>query len=323
MVFFRLNPIKGGNKAMKKYLFVFLSLILTLLFIQQSYPKAKTKGAFDFNVLDFGTDKTDVTLQKAIDHAQKNGGGVVYVPAGYYSINRTVIVKPTVSLQLSTAATFNITKDINGIELKKNSNISGGMISAWGLNKYTKSAIYIDGRDKLTSGSFSANISNVKLTSRTGGNGIFLYAQKGSDHIGWVQADNVNIHGFEKGIHLKTNPVTSPDMIWVDGNNFSNILISDAVYGIYLDGHRFLPYEVAGNMFNNVQIQNTDRTKISIYIKGNLNQIQAMIWDVRPGKKAIYLDADSRENQIRSNAKVTDASVVDLGENNLILPFQK
>lgn len=71
MVFFRLNPIKGGNKAMKKYLFVFISLILTLLFVQQSYPKAKTKSAFDFNVLDFGTHKTDVTLQKAIDHAQK------------------------------------------------------------------------------------------------------------------------------------------------------------------------------------------------------------------------------------------------------------
>jgi polygalacturonase len=263
---------------------------------------------------------TDKNIQVAIDLAAVNGGGDVNIPAGKYYLANTIIVKSTVKLRLDSGSMLIPTRNVNVIELRRNSAVSGGIIYAHDTNGFDQSAIYLNGSEQFSGTLSTADISDMKIIGPPKkGNGIFFYAARGSDHVSWVQATNLNIAGFEKSIYFKTEPVQQPDKIWINGNNFSQILIKDSLYGIYLDGHRDLPYEISGNTFTNVQIQTTRETKQAIYVKGTKNVIQAMIWDYHQGAVAVHFDEDSLRNQIQSNVSASDSAYQDEGTNNLNL----
>jgi polygalacturonase len=257
-------------------------------------------------------------IQQAIDAAAASGGGDVEIPAGKYDVKNTIIVKPSVTLQLNSGTMLVPVKDVNVIELRSNSAVNGGIIYAYEFKGYSKSGIYLDGAQKFSGTLKSASISNIKIIGRPGyGNGLFFYAEEESDHVSWVEAHNLNITGFEKAIYFKTEPVHKPDKIWINGNNFSQIFIKDTSYGIYLDGHMDLPYEISGNNFTGVQIQTSELTKQAIFVKGTKNYIQAMIWDYHLGAEAIHLDKDSLRNQIQSNVSIDDQAYIDYGIDNL------
>lgn len=262
-------------------------------------------------------------IQSIIDQTASQGGGDVNIPSGKYYLTKTIIVKPTITLKLNSGAMLIPTKDINVIELKRNSAINGGIIYAYDFEGYTKSAIFLDGSEEFSGTLKTAAISDIKIIGRQGyGNGVFLHAAKGNDHVSWVEAHNLNITGFEKSIYFKTEPVDKPNKIWINGNNFSQIFLKDSYYGIYLDGHSDLPNEISGNNFTSVQIQTTDKTKQAIYVKGTKNYIQAMIWDYHLGAEAIRLDKDSLRNQIQSNVSVSDRAFIDKGKDNLSVSAQ-
>ncbi len=262
--------------------------------------------------------KTDKHIQKAIDQAYKNGGGDVNIPAGKFYVASTIVVKPTVKLKLDSATMLIPTNNINVIELRSNSEINGGIIYVYDLERYDKSAIYLDGSQQFSGTLRTANLSDVKMIGKPGhGNGVHFFAGKEKDHVSWVRVDNLNITGFEKAVYLRTEPVEAPAKVWINGNNFSQIFIKDSYYGIYIDGHRDLPYEISGNTFTNVQIQTGYQTKQAIYVKGTKNYIQAMIWDYHLGAEAIHFDEDSLRNQIYSNVSPSDRAFVDYGKDNL------
>ncbi|WP_091190255.1 hypothetical protein [Paenibacillus catalpae] len=257
-------------------------------------------------------------IQQAIDLAAASGGGDVEIPAGKFDVGNTIIVKPSVTLQLNSGTMLVPVRNVNVIELRRNSAVNGGIIYAYDFKGYSKSGIYLDGAQEFSGTLKSAGISNIKIIGRPGyGNGLFFYAEEGSDHVSWVEAHNLNITGFEKAIYFKTEPVQKPDKIWINGNNFSQIFIKDADYGIYLDGHMDLPYEISGNNFTGVQIQTSEQTKQAIFVKGTKNYIQAMIWDYHLGAEAVHLDRNSLRNQIQSNVSIDDRAYIDDGIDNL------
>ncbi|REE57516.1 hypothetical protein A8990_15326 [Paenibacillus taihuensis] len=261
---------------------------------------------------------SDTDIQQAIDQTAAKGGGDLSIPAGKYYLRKTIIVKPSVTLRLNSGTMLIPVKNVNVIELLRNSAVNGGIIYTYDFKGYSKSAIYLDGAEQFSGTLKTARISDMKIVGRPGyGNGIFFHAEKGSDHVSWVDANSLNITGFEKAIYFRTEPVQEPDKIWINGNNFSQIFIKDANYGIYLDGHQDLPYEISGNNFTGVQIQTSEITKQAVYVKGTKNYIQVMIWDYHLGAEAVHFDEDSLRNQIQSNVSVNDEAYIDKGKDNL------
>jgi len=277
-----------------------------------------TVQAADKNAKPKASRKTEKDIQSAIDDAFKNGGGDVNIPAGKYYLSATIVIKPTIKLKLDSATMLIPNRNVNVIEMKSNSAINGGIIYAYDMEGYDKSAIYLDGSEQFSGTLKTANISDIKIIGRQGrGNAVHFAASKGNDHVSWVQVNNLNITGFEKAIYFKTEPVEAPGKVWINGNNFSQIFIKDSHYGIYLDGHSDLPYEISGNTFANVQIQTGSETRQAVFVKGTKNYIQAMIWDYHLGAEAIHFDEDSLRNQIYSNVSPNDRAFTDQGKGNL------
>lgn len=273
---------------------------------------------YDYTITNPKSTKTDKTIQSIIDLAANNGGGDVYIPAGRYFIKNTIIVKPTVRLQLSYGTRLIPSSNVNVVELKKNSSINGGMIYTYGYDNFSKSAIFLSGEEEFTGSINAASISDMQLIGQTGaGNGLFFHAVKGSDHVSFVQVNNLNINGFNKAIHLKTEEVKKPNKIWVNANTFSQIAMNNPTYGIYIDGHFDLPNEISGNHFSGIQIQTSPDTKQGIYIKGTKNYVQAMIWDYHRGTDAIVLDKNSYRNQLYTNVQLDDEAYIDSGRENI------
>lgn len=263
------------------------------------------------------TRKTEAAIQTLIDQAAANGGGEANVAAGKYYLSKTIVVKSGVTLRLNASAMLIPVRNVNVLELKRNSAVFGGIIYAYEMKGYDRSAIFLHGSEHFSGTLSTASIADMKIIGPQGsGNGIFFYAAEDSDHVSWVQARNLNISGFEKAIYFKTEPVQGSDKIWINGNNFSQIHIKDSIYGIYLDGHRDLPYEISGNQFSDVQIQTTPSTKQAIYVTGTKNMIQAMIWDYHNGAEAVHFGRDSLRNQIQSNVLSQDSAYVDEGQQN-------
>jgi polygalacturonase len=84
--------------------------------------KADAPGHGIYNVRDFGASGNasmfdTVPVQKAIDSAHENGGGIVFFPAGKYLV-RTIVLKDNVTLYLSTGAIILGSTDLNTFDEK-------------------------------------------------------------------------------------------------------------------------------------------------------------------------------------------------------------
>lgn len=277
---------------------------------------------YDYNVINFSENDQNrrdysIFIQKAIDQANSNGGGTVFIPSGNYYISNTIEVKPNVTLILSKGATLFATRNTPIIHLRLNASIKGGKINTYYAKKFDSSVIYLDGKDHFLIENHTSEISDIQIIGKYDGEGVAIefYSENNEDSISWVSARNLNISGFEKGIYLKTSPVNEPELNWVNGNTFDQVYISNCKYGIYLDGHNSIPYEVAGNSFTNVQIQISKRTVYGIFVKGNRNYFQVTIWDNK-NKEAVKFDINSYRNKLESNIKPN--GLINLGKENII-----
>ncbi|MBR8645063.1 hypothetical protein KEH51_14700 [[Brevibacterium] frigoritolerans] len=226
-------------------------------------------------------------------------------------------VKPNVTLNLSKGATLLATRNTNVVQLRLNASIKGGKINTYYAEKFDSSVIYLDGKDHFSIKNHSSAITDIQIIRKHDGDGIAVEfnSENDEDSISWVSASNLNISGFEKGIYLKTTQVSESELAWVNGNTFDQVHISDCEYGIYLDGHTSIPYEVAGNSFTNVQIQISERTLFGIFVKGNRNYFQVTLWDNK-NKEAVKFDIDSYRNKLESNIKPD--GLINLGKENSI-----
>ncbi|MCM3068384.1 hypothetical protein M3568_18870 [Priestia flexa] len=293
-----------------------------MLYFEPGSSSIDYENSYDYTVSQFGADGQDKkddssAIQKAIDQANKSGGGDVYVPKGTYNIETTIEIKKNVTLILSKGATLLAKKNVNVAHIRLNGSIQGGTINTYFVEGYSASAIYLDGGDHFLSGNHLTTISNMKIIGKRNGEGnaIYFRTQNNLDSISWVHVSNLNIYGFNKAIHFKTTPAEKGNLNWINGNTLEQIHISNCEYGIYLDGHASVPYEVAGNTFDTIQIQISERTKFGIYVKGNRNYFQATIWDNKHQESAKF-DSDSYKNQLISN--IGPSGLINLGKENSI-----
>lgn len=286
----------------------------------QEISENEAKSLYEYNVLNFGANSSDLkddtsSIQNTINEANADGGGEVYLPNGKYYVEKTIKIKPNVKLQISKGATIFVKKDVNVFQIYLNGSIHGGTINTGLVRTYTSSVIYLDGNDKFSSGNHHTMISDMNILGNGNGNAVFFNASKHLDCISWVQVNNLNIYGFKRGIYFKTARVRDPNIIWINGNTFNQINISNCKLGVFLDGHAYLPNEIAGNSFTNIQIQISKGTKYGLYVKGNRNYFEVTIWDSQ-GTNAAKFDIDSYRNKLVSN--IDNSKLINLGKENLI-----
>ncbi|MFJ7937150.1 glycosyl hydrolase family 28-related protein [Peribacillus sp. NPDC096622] len=282
--------------------------------------KIDLQNVYEYSVLKYGAKGDDLdddllAIQRAINQANKDGGGEVYVPRGKYYVEKTIQIKSNVKLILNKGATLYVKNNVNVVQIRLNGSIQGGTINTGLVKDYNSSVIYLDGQDGFSSGNHQTMISDINILGNGNGNAIYFNAKNHLDCISWVQVRNLNIYGFGRAIYFKTATLKDSNIIWINGNTFNQVNISNCKFGIFLDGHAYLPNEIAGNSFTNIQIQISEITEYGIFVKGNRNYFEATIWDSQ-GTNAAKFDVDSYRNKLVSNIKMN--SLIDLGKENII-----
>ena len=77
--------------------------VLDTVDVKREYQNKKPAKTVLYNITDYGVldgEQPDISeaLQKAIDEASKNGGGLVYIPAGVYRLETPIVVKTGVEI---------------------------------------------------------------------------------------------------------------------------------------------------------------------------------------------------------------------------------
>ncbi len=236
---------------------------------------AQTVGVYD--VTSYGAQGDGVTddttaIQDAIDAAAVTGG-VVSVPAGVYIISTTLIIKEFVGLELSPNAQLRTNIDISVVRLAySHSYLEGGWIfAAAPEGSYTSGAVLVNvasdegeifNRYCQKQGVYHTRIS--RATHKYGGVGLHLLTtpETAEDNatVQWLTFVGLSIQSFDEGIRLDAD-VNGTETSYINGNNFSDILMEDVKINLRLKRSGDATPVIAGNNFLNFQIQ-TDANEV-------------------------------------------------------------
>lgn len=319
-----------NNYSIGKFVPYFLIFILLLLFLglyinqkPSSINESKNNSINGLVSVEsyaaLANDGKDDTkeIQNAINDSEKSGGGTIFLPSGVYDISKTIVIKKNITLQLSNGTVLRMVKNLNVVQLKPTGQLIGGTINTQAVYNFTKSAIYLDGKDKFTVKKPSI-VENVNLIGKKQqGSGITLYSGDKNSFIQWTKFSNINLVGYKKGIHLKVDFANGN---WINGNNFLQVSISHCNYGIYIDGGSKVPSEVSGNIFSLIQFNCTTETRNAFYISGSSNYISGNVWDVHYLKSdiAIKFSSNSKFNTVDINSNKNFEQYQDDGLKNVL-----
>jgi hypothetical protein len=273
-----------------------------------------TVDVFDHGAVGDGINDDSIGINNAINYASTAGRNKVFVPDGTYSIKNTVIIKSGIQLELSPGAVLKAGADVNIVQLKPHSKLTGGAIDTSAIT-FTKACIYLNGNDvfKLLNDHVYCNGTVLKgkdheyTDHNWTGKGIHLYSGKGSNfdpsYVSFVRFMQMGIFNFEYGILLETDTTITQesDMAWVNGNSFDQINMMNCLKPITLIGMGDIPRDCTGNQFSNMQVQINSYSDYAIYCEGGWNKFDGMWWDLhRSDKKAFVFGPNSRFNRIES-----------------------
>lgn len=263
-------------------------------------------------------------IQQAIWDLNGTDGGTVWLPGDTtIDVGSTITLEENVALK-GAGTKLNISADVNGIEPKAYTEISGIEFSVeWrestGVN-YTKSCIFVDG--DFSSGintRKSLYVHNCEFTANTGGwtgyvlgNAIQLF----SDSAGNVYTaffDNIWIRNFWNGIYLNRSTAGS-----LNSNVFTNTHYHNCVYSINLTTDGVV--NVAMNQFIGFSIQGTSSwSEEGIHVEGRHNQFYGIVADVSLFKKhAVNFTSEAEHTILMTNCVYSDATLVDHGTYNMV-----
>lgn len=260
-----------------------------------------------------GTNNDSVAINTAIGYAVSSGSKTVYVPDGTYNLYSTILVERGIHLQLSPKAVFLAKENVNVVQLKPDSKITGGVIDTSGVSSFTKACIYLNGDDvfKLLNDHSYGNGTILKgkdheyTDQKWTGIGLHLYSGKGFNndpsYISFVRFMQMGIFNFEYGILLETDETITQEseMAWVNGNTFDQVNMMNCPKAITLIGDSKIPRDVSGNKFSNMQVQVNSYCEWAINSEGGWNTFEGTWWDLHrmpPGKAAIRFGENSRFN---------------------------
>lgn len=245
-----------------------------------------TDAPNQINILDFGAnanDQTDDTeaVQKAVDHAESQGGGIVYVPSGVFLIDpdKSLNMRNNTGLHLADDATLKATAsskgsyaivkvaavsdvEIVGGHIEGERDIHDGTTGEWGMG------ISILGSKRVS-------VSNMKITN-CWGDGIYV----GAGELGYcedISIDKFTMHNnrrqgisvisvknlvIKDGVASETNGTSPQAGIDLEPNKASEYMLNVTIENVYTEKN--VGYGLLMSLGQFVPAPATDRLKVTI-----------------------------------------------------------
>ncbi|WP_232324877.1 glycosyl hydrolase family 28-related protein [Halobacillus mangrovi] len=265
-------------------------------------------------------------IQAAIDSSYENDNLPVQLLGKTYILKQGLRLKEGVSLEMGVATKILVEGNFNVLELERKTSITNGTIEIT-TPEFQSAVIHVSGKEQVWT-TERIQLENVTLYNSSGSNrgkGIYFSADTSDEFISFVNVSGVNVSGFHTAVHLQaTPPEKEEEHNFVNGNRFVNMTLDDCVVCIRLDSDVTIPNEVSGNMFDNLQIQLTERTDKAVILSGTNNTLEGMIWDasiIEDAHPLIEGTEPSYGNFIRMN--LPKDRFLDKGQGNNYSIFEK
>jgi hypothetical protein len=272
----------------------------------------------------FGADGNDhqddsSAIQAAIDYSYENENLPVKLLGKNYLLKRGLKLKEGITLEMGMATKLLVEGDFNVLEIEQKTSIKNGTIEIT-TPEFRGAAIYLSGKEQVWT-TDRIHIENVTLYNSSGtnhGEGILFNAGTSGEFISFVNVLGVNVSGFHSAVLLQAAPPSGgKDYNFINGNRFVNMTLDDCIVCVRINSTVTIPNEVSGNMFDNLQIQLTERTDKAVILSGSNNIIEGMVWDasfIKDSQPLIKLTEESSGNRLKIN--LPKDRVMDAGQGN-------
>lgn len=311
-------------KSQYIYIVTIVLLAATVVLLIGSLTRETIEEPGRVRVEAFGAEGNDhqddsSAIQDAIDYSYENDNLPVQLLGKTYILKRGLKLKEGVMLEMGMATKLLVEGNFNVLEVEQKTSITNGTIEITNP-EFRGAAIYVSGKEQVWT-TDRIHIENVILYNSSGtnrGKGILFNAGSSGEFISFVNVSGVNVSGFHSAVLLEATPPEGGEGYnFINGNRFVNMTLDDCIVCIQINSAVTIPNEVSGNMFDNLQIQLTERTDKAVILSGSNNIIEGMVWDVASMKDRqvlIELTKDSSENLLKLN--LSKDRVADEGRGN-------
>ncbi|MGG0281526.1 hypothetical protein [Bacillus sp. BD59S] len=307
--------------VMKKISILLIGIVLiTIAFYQYNKKEGLAKNDKVY-VEDFKGKNDSNKIQSAINKAESSKIKAVFLDDKKYKITSPIVVKQGVKLLFGYGTQFVVEGNFRVLELEKNASIEGAYI-AIDDPTFNSEVIYLDGKNKYYNTWHKTKIKDINIinwTETNKGTGISLYSGGKENEISFINFENIKVVGMETGVKLVAKKPQSGHA-WINANRFMNFSLEDCVNMIYMDSNVTTPNEISGNLFTNLQIQPTNKTKSIAKVSGQHNEFNGMVWDLQ---KIIHENelvelTDKSMNTVIEMSSVPANRILDSGKSNIV-----
>ncbi|MED3282180.1 hypothetical protein P4368_33040, partial [Bacillus thuringiensis] len=260
-------------------------------------------------------------IQSAINKAESSKIKTVLLDDKKYKITSPIVVKQGVKLLFGYGTQFVVEGNFRVLELEKNASIEGAYI-AIDDPKFNSEVIYLDGKNKYYNTWHKTQIKDINIinwTETNKGTGISLYSGGKENEISFINFENIKVVGMETGVKLVAKKPQSGHA-WINANRFMNFSLEDCVNMIFMDSNVTTPNEISGNLFTNLQIQPTNKTKSIVKVSGQHNEFHGMVWDLQKinHENELIELTDKSMNTVIEMSSVPANRILDSGKSNIV-----
>ncbi|ACK94856.1 hypothetical protein CN498_23135 [Bacillus thuringiensis] len=307
--------------VMKKIVILLIGIVLiTIAFYQYNKKEGLAKNDKVY-VEDFKGKNDSNKIQSAINKAESSKIKTVLLDDKKYKITSPIVVKQGVKLLFGYGTQFVVEGNFRVLELEKNASIEGAYI-AIDDPKFNSEVIYLDGKNKYYNTWHKTQIKDINIinwTETNKGTGISLYSGGKENEISFINFENIKVVGMETGVKLVAKKPQSGHA-WINANRFMNFSLEDCVNMIFMDSNVTTPNEISGNLFTNLQIQPTNKTKSIVKVSGQHNEFHGMVWDLQKinHENELIELTDKSMNTVIEMSSVPANRILDSGKSNIV-----
>ncbi|MDA1904311.1 hypothetical protein PDK24_00575 [Bacillus cereus] len=307
--------------VMKKISILLIGIVLiTIAFYQYNKKEGLAKNDKVY-VEDFKGKNDSNKIQSAINKAESSKIKAVFLDDKKYKITSPIVVKQGVKLLFGYGTQFVVEGNFRVLELEKNASIEGAYI-AIDDPTFNSEVIYLDGKNKYYNTWHKTKIKDINIinwTETNKGTGISLYSGGKENEISFINFENIKVVGMETGVKLVAKRPQSGHA-WINANRFMNFSLEDCVNMIYMDSNVTTPNEISGNLFTNLQIQPTNKTKSIAKVSGQHNEFNGMVWDLQKinHENELVELTDKSMNTVIEMSSVPANRILDSGKSNIV-----
>ncbi|MED2991591.1 hypothetical protein P4357_31540 [Bacillus thuringiensis] len=307
--------------VMKKIIILLIGIVLiTIVFYQYNKKEGLAKNDKVY-VEDFKGKNDSNKIQSAINKAESSKIKTVLLDDKKYKITSPIVVKQGVKLLFGYGTQFVVEGNFRVLELEKNASIEGAYI-AIDDPKFNSEVIYLDGKNKYYNTWHKTQIKDINIinwTETNKGTGISLYSGGKENEISFINFENIKVVGMETGVKLVAKKPQSGHA-WINANRFMNFSLEDCVNMIFMDSNVTTPNEISGNLFTNLQIQPTNKTKSIVKVSGQHNEFHGMVWDLQKinHENELIELTDKSMNTVIEMSSVPANRILDSGKSNIV-----